>query len=223
LTIDWDLVFLIPEHMSYESASTIPLCALTAAQGAFFRMGMPSPFWQPDAPPEGKPDFEASNDTAYVFVYGSATSLGMFAAQMVQLAKKVSKREIKLIGAASAKHMPFLKAAPYSYDEIVDYHDEDWPAQVKAMTGGKGLDYAIDGISELPMVIQINDILNQTTGHQAIFRSPRSVGYVPQWEKMARKPEYGAVWEGLRHDIRYASESLHVAAARLSSDRHDGC
>jgi NADPH:quinone reductase-like Zn-dependent oxidoreductase len=200
LTIDWDLVFLIPAHMSYNEAATIPLCSLTAAQGAFFRNGLPAPFWHSSSSTASE-----SDDTAYVFIYGSATSLGMFAAQMVQLSKSVSKRPIKVIGTASAKHFSMLKAAPYNYDALVDYHDKDWPEQVMNLTGGKGVDHAIDGISEWPMVKQINDLLN-AQGHHAIFRSPKSVGYVGEWEKMERKPVYGAVWEGLKHEIHYASE-----------------
>jgi NADPH:quinone reductase-like Zn-dependent oxidoreductase len=208
LVVDYDLVFLIAPHMSYNEAAAIPLCSLTAAQGTFFRNGLASPFWQTASSPSNSEhsDGDRSSPTN-VFIYGSATSLGMYAAQMVQLAKKVAKQPIRLIGAASGKHMAYLKAAPYLYDAVVDYHDKDWPAQVRqSLDGGaKGVDYAVDAISELPMVLQINELLGPN-GKQAIFRSPKAVGYLAEWEAMDRKPQYGGVWEGLKHEIRYSSK-----------------
>ncbi|KAM3552871.1 hypothetical protein MY1884_006979 [Beauveria asiatica] len=45
LTAPYDLLWTIPESMSFEQASTVSMCGLTAAQAVFYRFGLPGPFF----------------------------------------------------------------------------------------------------------------------------------------------------------------------------------
>lgn len=174
------------------------MCGLTAAQGVFVRLGLPSPF----APSSGAPSVE-NQDTQSpinVFIYGSSTSLGLYAAQLVHLAFLASGRKIRLIGAASAAKHDFLCKAPYSYDALVDYRDSDWPDKVREATAGGGVDYAIDCISEGATVENVHSTLGPQ-GRFAVFRSPGGGGF--DTSRLRVKPIYGAVWEGLGVEIGY--------------------
>ncbi|KXJ93650.1 hypothetical protein Micbo1qcDRAFT_172560 [Microdochium bolleyi] len=51
-----DLLWKVPDTMSMKAASTVSLCALTAAQGLFYRLQLPSPF------PYAEPDRQTTRD-----------------------------------------------------------------------------------------------------------------------------------------------------------------
>lgn len=201
ITAPYDLVWLVPDHMSLESASTISMCGLTAAQGVFARLGMPAPF--PTTPAGAFLPSLSSSDPVNVLIYGASTSLGMYAAQMVRASSRVSGRKIRLIGTASAGKHAFLRAKPYAYDVLIDYRAPDWPAQVAKATAGAGVAYALDTISEGPTVPAIESTLAQQDARMAVFRQPEGGGY--DVSKLRIKPIYGAVWEGLGVEVQYSS------------------
>lgn len=178
------------------------MCGLTAAQGVFVRLGLPSPFASSSGalPVENRDTHSPIN----VFIYGSSTSLGLYAAQLVRLSFLASGRKIRLIGAASASKHDFLRKAPYSYDALVDYRDSDWPDKVREATAGGGVDYAIDCISEGATVEKVHSTFGPQ-GRFAVFRSPGGGGFDTSCLRV--KPIYGAVWEGLGVEIGYNGSS----------------
>ncbi|KAI8153642.1 Enoyl reductase [Colletotrichum sp. SAR 10_71] len=155
LTVEYDLTWHIPTTLSFESAATISLCGLTAAQGVFARLQLPCPFFNT----RGFSGLGLGDDSIVnVFIYGATSSLGLYAAQLVRASEKTSGRMIRLIGAASASKHAMLKQGPYGYDVLVDYHDADWVEQVRRAARG-GVQYAIDAISKSPSVEQVEQTL----------------------------------------------------------------
>ncbi|KAI8203712.1 Enoyl reductase [Colletotrichum sp. SAR 10_66] len=155
LAIEYDLTWHIPTALSFESAATISLCGLTAAQGVFARLQLPCPFVNT----RGFSGLDLADDSPVnIFIYGATSSLGLYAAQLVRASEKTSGRAIRLIGAASASKHAMLKQGPYGYDVLVDYHDADWVEQVRRAARG-GVQYAIDTISKSPSVEQVEQTL----------------------------------------------------------------
>ena len=204
LVCPWDLVWKVGEGGSLQEAAAVSLCGLTAAQAFFFRMGLQPPFPWPDrqttttAEP-AKPGPEPQRSLS-CFIYGASTSVGMYAAQLVRRSAESSGKPIRLFGAASRKHFPMLKAEPYGYTDVVDYRDEDWPAKILRLTGGAGVDYAYDCISEGLTVSNTGKTV-APGGKMAIVRSREGGAW--RAEHLAVAPSYGAVWEGLGADVQY--------------------
>ncbi|POR36314.1 Zinc-type alcohol dehydrogenase-like protein C2E1P3.01 [Tolypocladium paradoxum] len=196
ITAPYDLIWAVPSGLSLEAASTISMCGLTAAQGLCARLGLPSPFHDKHALPQD----DKQESPVNVFIYGSSTSLGLYAAQLVNLSSAAHGKKIRLIGAASASKHSFLRQKPYSYDVLVDYRDSNWVDKVKAATDGRGVDYAMDCISEGSTVYKSHETLNSSASF-AVFRGP--VGGRYDASKLTVKPIYGAVWEGLGVEIGY--------------------
>lgn len=169
------------------------MCGLTAAQAVFDRFRLPGPFSQGDA-------IAVSDDPVNVLIYGSSTSLGQFAAQLIHKVSETSGRRIRLVGVASASKHDFLRSEPFRYDILVDYHDSDWPDQVKAATDGRGIHFALDTISEYNTVENVHNTL-APDGRFHIFRSPGGGRF--DTTKLAVQPIYGAVWEGLGVEVDY--------------------
>ncbi|KAM0238285.1 hypothetical protein ACHAP5_008749 [Fusarium lateritium] len=198
ITIPYDLVWAVPEGLSLEEASTISMCGLTAAQAIYGRLGLPSPFSASLSTQSAK-DSEVTN----VFIYGSSTSVGLYAAQLARIAEKASGRPVKLIGAASFSKHEMLRNKPYGYDMLVDYRDPNWVKKVKGATSGKGIDLALDCISENMTVYNTHDTL-ASSAKFAVIRGPVGGEYDPDLLKI--KPTYGAVWEGLGVEVGYNGE-----------------
>ena len=120
------------------------LCALTAAQALFFRLGLPSPFeWDTSKQQQRK----SLKELAFI-LYGASTSVGLYAAQLVRFGCEKHGVPLKFIGTASSKHFATLEKQPYGYDVLVDYRETDWPEQIRKAAGSDGLEYGINCISE---------------------------------------------------------------------------
>ncbi|CVL08499.1 related to toxD gene [Fusarium proliferatum] len=195
IAVPYDLVWKIPDSLTFEEASTISMCGLTAAQALFGRLGFPCPFFlTTQATPGG--DTKITN----LFIYGSSTSVGLYAAQLARIAAKVSGMSIRLIGAASASKHEMLRQEPYSYDVLVDYRDGGWVQKVKDATNGDGVDLALDCISEGQTVYKTDETL-ALSAKFAVIRGPVGGRYDPGL--LTVKPAYGAVWEGLGVEVGY--------------------
>ncbi|KAI1141112.1 GroES-like protein [Hypoxylon sp. FL0543] len=202
VTIDHDLVWNVPDQLSLEQASSISMCGLTAAQAVWGRLGMPCPFGTGTyGPGDAFQDRTPADGPVNFLVYGSSTSLGLYVAQLVKLVERTSGQRIRLIGAASSSKHEILRQKPYRYDFLVDYRDEDWPEKVRAATDGKGVDFAVDCISEGATVGKVESTFGPNGGRFAVIRAPWGGKYDPS--KMRVKPEYYAVWEGLGVEIGY--------------------
>ncbi|KAK4697396.1 hypothetical protein P7C71_g681, partial [Lecanoromycetidae sp. Uapishka_2] len=218
LVCPWDLVWKIGDDMRLQEAAAVNLCGLTAAQALFYRMGLEAPFpWLVKEPaifaatrPENEQYMQESSSgtpTVSFFIYGASTSVGLYAAQLVRRSAESSGRSVKLFGATSQKHFRMLQAEPYGYDELVDYHDVDWPNKVHGLTpAGNGVDYAYDCISEGWTVSRTATTL-APSGKMAIVRSREGGAWV-EGENLPIEPSYGAVWEGLGEVVQYQGMDL---------------
>ena len=196
ILIPYDLVWAVPQGISLEEAATISMCGMTAAQALFARLGLSSPFSK-----ETSSQLIPANDKPInIFIYGSSTSVGLYAAQLAHIAAATSDRTIRLIGAASSSKHVMLREKPYNYDVLVDYRDKDWVEKVKGATGGHGVDFALDCISEGDTVYKTHETLAPSAKF-AVIRGPVGGEYDPA--QMTVKPMYGAVWEGLGVEVEY--------------------
>ncbi|KAH7357378.1 chaperonin 10-like protein [Pyrenochaeta sp. MPI-SDFR-AT-0127] len=208
LVIPWDLVWKIPSGVSSEEAAGVSLVALTAAQGIWYRLGLTAPFpYDQNAVLEEHPEWkqrdaqnEQNSGIINFFIYGASTSVGLYAAQMVRLSAKASGKKIRLLGAASKARWEMLSKEPYGYDHLVDYRDDDWPEQIRRLTGDAGVQYAYDCISEGDTVQRVSSIL-ANNGRSAIVRSREGGAW--KASELPIEPIYGAVWEGLGEEIQY--------------------
>jgi NADPH:quinone reductase-like Zn-dependent oxidoreductase len=129
----------------------------------------------------------------------------MLGAQLVHRIGEASGRKIRLIGVASSSKHDFLRAAPYNYDSLVDYRQQDWPEQVRKATGGQGVHFALDTISERDTVANVHSTLNPN-GKYHVFRGPKGGNF--DTTNLALQPVYGAVWEGLGVGVDYIGNTL---------------
>ncbi|KAI2467865.1 GroES-like protein [Annulohypoxylon bovei var. microspora] len=207
VAIPSDLVWHVPDHLTLEQAASISMCGLTAAQAVFGRLGMPCPFVPSTSPSlstayPGDPfAHHTPTEPVNVLVYGSSTSLGLYVAQLVQLVSRTSGQRIRLIGAASRSKHAVLRQKPYAYNVLVDYRSANWTEEVRAATGGKGVDFAVDCISEGETVGKVESTFGSGGGRLAVIRAPGNGGY--DASAMRVKPQYGAVWEGLGVEVRF--------------------
>ncbi|KAF5667086.1 ToxD-like protein [Fusarium heterosporum] len=202
ITVPYELVWAVPEGTSLEEAATISMCGLTAAQAICGRLGLPSPFSANTSTESGQ-----GSEPIDIFIYGSSTSVGLYAAQLVRIAENVSGKPVRLIGAASSSKHGMLRNVPYRYDALVDYRDVDWVAKVKAVTNGKGIDLALDCISENTTVYNTHDTLTPSAKF-AVIRGPVGGQYDPALLNV--KPTYGAVWEGLGVEVGYNGKRYNL-------------
>jgi hypothetical protein len=103
-----------------------------------------------------------------------------------------------------------LVKSPYSYDDLVDYKDDDWPAQIIKLSGGKGVDLGFDCISEGDTVSLVASTLS-INGKIAVVRSKEGRAWREDERTRYSDPVYGAVWEGLGERVEY--EALTVPAS----------
>ena len=179
--------------MPLENAATISMCGLTAAQGLFYRMGFPCPFY-------GTATFENVDEPINVLIYGATTNVGLFAAQLVRIAEKTAGKKVRLIGVASASKHELLKESPFQYDVLFDYRDDDWATRVREATDGRGVSYAVDAVSVGSTVGMVESTLNPQ-GRYAAYRTPVAGGF--DMIALKIKPVIGPVWEGLGVEIGY--------------------
>ncbi|OCL14155.1 GroES-like protein [Glonium stellatum] len=202
LSVPHDLVWHVQDNMSLEKAATVSLCALTAAQCLYYRLGLPAPFSY-----EGSHSSNASSQRLLtVFIYSASTSVGLYAAQLIQLSSKSSGTPIRLLGAASPSHHSILTRRPYEFAALVSYRDSDWPSQVRSLANGQGADFALDCISEGSSVAQVASVL-APCGKMAVVRSREGQAWKTEGT-LPSEPLYGAVWEGLGDETEYQNMIL---------------
>lgn len=219
-----DLVWRVPSSVTLEEAAGVSLVALTAAQAIWYRLSLPAPFtYNRDAVlsehPEWK-DWHAhtqtnQRETINVFIYGASTSVGLYGAQMARLSGQASGKKVRLFGAASKARWPMLTSEPYAYDHLVDYRDDDWAEQITKLSGGEGMDYIYDCISEETSVERCAFTLADLEGvSMAIVRSRERGAWSSGLLKV--EPIYGAVWEGLGEEVQYQGFTVKQSPAARS-------
>jgi NADPH:quinone reductase-like Zn-dependent oxidoreductase len=117
--------FHIPDKLSYEEASTLPLALTTAAMAIFRRL------------PFNLNDNHHGKKT--IVVWGASGSVGNYA---VQLAKLIGLRVIAVAGASAS--VAKLAGA----DVVIDYRDSNILEQIEKALGTEKLQYVVDAVSE---------------------------------------------------------------------------
>lgn len=128
--------FHIPDNVSFEEASTIPLVSTTAAITLFRRHALTPP-WSPVPLPSAP---------IPLIIYGASSALGLFT---VKLARLANIHPIIAIGGASHIHLlPLLDKA--RGDAFIDYCDgvESMMQQVRDALGPLKARHALDAISK---------------------------------------------------------------------------
>src|SRR2546423_1037371 len=85
----------------------------------------------------------------------SQPAVAMYAAQLVRHSAEITGATITLFGTASESRFQMLRNQPYYYDHLVDYHDTSWPDKIRELSGGVGMDYILDCISEGDSVTKV--------------------------------------------------------------------
>ena len=166
--------FHIPDRVSFEEASTIPLVSTTAAITLFRRHRLPPP-WSPAAPPSSSSSSStvAAAPTPLI-VYGASSALGLFA---VKLARLANIHPIIAIGGASHLHLlPLLDAG--RGDAFVDYCDgvASMMQQVRDALGPSlTARHALDAISSGDTWVHVARMLDPTPDPATGARSMLSV------------------------------------------------
>lgn len=205
VVIDYDLTWHIHNRIGFEEAAGVSLCGVTAAQGVFQRLKLPSPFTTTES--FGQLNIN-DDEPINVFIYGASSSVGFYAAQLIRKSEKISGKIIRLIGAASPSKHALLYNSPCSYDVLLDYRNPQWPDAVWKASGGEGVHYAIDAISQGSTVEQTGSII-RPGGKFAIFRAPAAGGF--DITKLKIKPVFGAVWEALGVEVIYHGGKYYSA------------
>ena len=164
LTIESSLVFEIPESVSDQEASVVPLPFATASQAMYQRLNLPEP---------SKP----AKSSFPLLISGGTSSVGKYAIQLGKMSGCF------VVATGSKKNHDFLLSL--GADAVVDYNDADWPDQVRKATHDK-LEHAFDCIAEHGTPQAIAKSLAPTKGGHIVTLLP--IGNVrPEVEKINSK------------------------------------
>ncbi|KAJ5621164.1 quinone oxidoreductase [Penicillium lagena] len=141
-------VFHIPDWISFESASTIPLTALAAALPLFRRQNLPAPWMKRSSDAGPLP----------LIVYGASSALGTFA---IKLARLSNIHPIIAIAGGSFHYVDkFLDAS--KGDALVDHRNGTQAMQSGVKMALKGLEafHALDAICEKKSWVAVSQMMS---------------------------------------------------------------
>ncbi|KAL2406807.1 Trans-enoyl reductase TOXD [Exophiala dermatitidis] len=127
-----DVALRIPDNMSFEEASSLPVAIVTVGQGLFQQMGLNRPS-------------QPTTEKEFILIYGGSTLIGTMAIQLAKL----------------AGYTPIATCSPHNFELVksmgavaaFDYKDPNCVAQIKEFTNNN-LKYVWDAIS-LPPTAQL--------------------------------------------------------------------
>ena len=146
--------FPIPEQVTFEGASTLPLAIMTAALGLFVRLGLPEP------PPPSSTNIAPNDNKQGIIINGASSSVGSFA---VQLAKRAGLFVIGIAGSSSA-YVESLGA-----DVVIDYRGYRGEGSLEsalvsvAQAKGVPVAHAFDAICENGSSVVLARVLSKTS------------------------------------------------------------
>ena len=118
VTVGENMVYPLPEHLSFEEGAAFPVNYATAQAGLVVMGGL-------------KPGER-------VLIHAAAGGVGISA---TQIAKRIGA---EVFGTASASKHDAIRAQ--GVDHAIDYRSEDFAAAVRRITGGEGIDVAFDAL-----------------------------------------------------------------------------
>ncbi|KAI1628971.1 chaperonin 10-like protein [Exophiala viscosa] len=141
-------IFKIPESMTFEEASTIPLVSLTAAITLFRRQGFAAP-WKPEA---------ADKNDKPLLVYAATSALGTFT---IRLAKLAGIGPIIAIGGGSSAYLSTLLDMQ---DVLLDYRSgmDKVKQDVRQVVEDRklSLTHAVDAFSENGSWVDVSQMMD---------------------------------------------------------------
>jgi NADPH:quinone reductase-like Zn-dependent oxidoreductase len=118
VTVSENMVYGLPEHLSFEEGAAFPVNYATAQAGLVVMGGL--------------------KDGERVLIHAAAGGVGISA---TQIAKRLGA---EVFGTASAsKHDAILEQG---VDHAIDYRSQDFAEEVRRITGGEGIDVAFDAL-----------------------------------------------------------------------------
>ncbi|KAG6919676.1 hypothetical protein DXG01_002619 [Tephrocybe rancida] len=197
--LEADLAIRIPSDVSFEEASTLPLCALTAAQMLFITLGLKAPFKNP-----AKVTNKLNGDSPAILIYSAATSVGIFAIDLALIARTSEGKPYRVFATASPKHHE--KLLKQGVEAVFDYRDPDWPAKARKASGG--IVAALDCIAEGESTAKVSHSFVDGGG---IIATVRRESWSREGVKEGVTGIYSAVWAGLGHELTYYGK--HIPAS----------
>ena len=122
------MVCKIPDHLSVEAGSVLPLAVNTAGLGLFARDHLELPL----------PSITPKPSDKTIFIYGGSSSVG---AAAIQLAKAAGVFVVTVAGKSNHEYCRALGA-----DHVLDYKETDWVEKAAAVMKGKTIAGAYDSI-----------------------------------------------------------------------------
>jgi NADPH:quinone reductase len=150
--------FHIPDGLSFEEASTIPLVSATAAVTLFRRQHLPAPWTKSDLPPTP------------LIIYGASSSLGSFAVKLAILAN--IHPIIAIAGSGASYLSKFIDTA--RGDKLFNYRDgiDQVIQQVKshlASLGNLEAHHAFDCISKHDTWVPLSKMLTPSSSSRSLL------------------------------------------------------
>lgn len=185
------------------------MCLLTAAQGLFLRLGLPTPFSHSYPIHNGTPPTVTALSKT-ILIYGASTSLGLYVLSLARLLRDPSSGEpYTILGTASTANHALLRSRGIT--AVVDYHDPSWPSQICALSpSGLGVHYAFDCISEGESTGRVSDCFVRDQGIDKRIAVIRAVAWNAALVREDVTPLYGAVWQGLGQAVGYNGATLEA-------------
>jgi NADPH:quinone reductase-like Zn-dependent oxidoreductase len=174
VTVRENMVYELPEHLSFEEGAAFPVNYATAQAGLVVMGGL-------------KPGER-------VLIHAAAGGVGISA---TQIAKRIGA---EVFGTASASKHEAIRAQ--GVDHAIDYRTEDFAEAVRRITGGEGIDVAFDALGPTSFrkdykllrpggrlimygasEVQTGDKRNMATALRTLAKSPFSA--LPWWKGLA--------------------------------------
>lgn len=168
----------MPDEMSFEEGAALPVVYLTAFH-MLFRVGQVRPGMR-------------------VLVHMAAGGVGLAALQLCQTVANV-----EVFGTASASKHSVIRE--HGCTHPIDYRSMDWEAEVKRLTGGRGVDLILDALggedwkkgfrSLAPAGMHISfGVANMAAGEtRSILRVAQTLLKLPRWTPLALMDKNRAV------------------------------
>jgi NADPH:quinone reductase-like Zn-dependent oxidoreductase len=118
VTVPENMVYTLPEHLSFEEGAAVPLNYATAQAGLIVMGGLKA--------------------GERVLIHSAAGGVGLSA---TQIAKRVGA---EVFGTASASKHDAIRE--HGVDHAIDYRSKDFAEEVRRLTGGEGIDVAFDAV-----------------------------------------------------------------------------
>ncbi|KAF2096185.1 GroES-like protein [Rhizodiscina lignyota] len=186
-------VFHIPESMSFEEASTMPLAIFTAAVGLYRNLNLPMPF--------GRSDDHSPQEKTPLIVNAASSAVGAFAVKLAKLNPIISP-VIGIAGGSAAY------AKEVGCDIVVDYRTDNVADQLKQALGGKKCRHIFDASNSITSVNYLIPVLER----DGIYTSTTGLKVNGQDEALQKAGVWHEqIWVGSVHESKLAGGKMFGA------------